>query len=122
MVLGSSCQPCNCSGNGDPNLLFNDCDPLTGACRTCLHNTAGPHCETCAPGFDGNALLPGNCTRRSLGVGRPSEGAGCLWEQAVSYVRPSRKRVDPDRPLWGWPLLKVNPCRPLAGPSGRAGQ
>ncbi|XP_053782326.1 laminin subunit alpha-5 isoform X2 [Desmodus rotundus] len=63
LVLGSSCQPCNCSGNGDPNLLFNDCDPLTGACRTCLHNTAGPHCETCAPGFYGNALLPGNCTR-----------------------------------------------------------
>ncbi|KAM5305915.1 laminin subunit alpha-5 [Glossophaga mutica] len=63
LVLGSSCQPCNCSGNGDPNLLFNDCDPLTGACRTCLHRTAGPHCETCAPGFYGNALLPGNCTR-----------------------------------------------------------
>ncbi|XP_035865899.1 laminin subunit alpha-5 isoform X3 [Phyllostomus discolor] len=63
LVLGSSCRPCNCSGNGDPNLLFNDCDPLTGACRTCLHHTAGPHCETCAPGFYGNALLPGNCTR-----------------------------------------------------------
>ncbi|XP_004716137.1 laminin subunit alpha-5 [Echinops telfairi] len=63
LVLGSSCQPCDCSGNGDPNMLFKDCDPLTGACRGCLRHTTGPHCETCAPGFYGNALLPGNCSR-----------------------------------------------------------
>ncbi|XP_058143271.1 laminin subunit alpha-5 isoform X3 [Dasypus novemcinctus] len=63
MVLGSSCRPCDCSGNGDPNLLFSDCDPLTGACRSCLRHTAGPRCEACAPGFYGDALLPGNCTR-----------------------------------------------------------
>lgn len=69
MVLGSSCQPCDCSGNGDPNLLFSDCDPLTGACRGCLRHTAGPRCESCAPGFYGNALLPGNCTRRRGGRG-----------------------------------------------------
>ncbi|XP_017358968.1 laminin subunit alpha-5 isoform X2 [Cebus imitator] len=63
LVLGSSCQPCDCSGNGDPNLLFSDCDPLTGACRGCLRHTTGSRCELCAPGFYGNALLPGNCTR-----------------------------------------------------------
>ncbi|XP_012628358.3 laminin subunit alpha-5 [Microcebus murinus] len=63
LVLGSSCQPCDCSGNGDPNLLFSDCDPLTGACRGCMRHTTGPRCESCAPGFYGNALLPGNCTR-----------------------------------------------------------
>ncbi|KAM6163895.1 laminin subunit alpha-5 [Rhynchocyon petersi] len=63
VVLGSSCQPCDCSGNGDPNMLFNDCDPLTGACRGCMRHTTGPRCETCAPGFYGNALLPGNCSR-----------------------------------------------------------
>lgn len=63
LVLGSSCQPCDCSGNGDPNMLFSDCDPLTGACRSCLHHTTGPRCQTCAPGFYGSALLPGNCTR-----------------------------------------------------------
>ncbi|XP_036862294.2 laminin subunit alpha-5 isoform X1 [Manis javanica] len=62
-VLGSSCQPCDCSGNGDPNMLFSDCDPLTGTCRGCLRHTTGPRCEACAPGFYGNALLPGNCTR-----------------------------------------------------------
>ncbi|XP_069892911.1 laminin subunit alpha-5-like [Dipodomys merriami] len=63
LVLGSSCQPCDCSGNGDPNLLFSDCDPLTGTCRGCLRHTTGPRCEACAPGFYGDALLPGNCTR-----------------------------------------------------------
>ncbi|XP_058990727.1 laminin subunit alpha-5 isoform X1 [Mustela lutreola] len=63
LVLGSSCQPCDCSGNGDPNLLFSDCDPLTGACRGCLRHTTGPRCESCAPGFFGNALVPGNCSR-----------------------------------------------------------
>ncbi|XP_004644257.1 laminin subunit alpha-5, partial [Octodon degus] len=62
LVLGSSCQPCDCSGNSDPNMIFSDCDPLTGACRGCLRHTTGPHCESCAPGFYGNALLPGNCT------------------------------------------------------------
>lgn len=74
MVLGSSCQPCDCSGNGDPNLLFKDCDPLTGACRGCLRHTAGPRCETCAPGFYGDALLPGNCSRTPGGglCGAPS--------------------------------------------------
>lgn len=78
-MLGSSCQPCDCSGNGDPNLLFNDCDPLTGACRGCLRHTTGPRCETCAPGFYGNALLPGNCTRRPQGGGGllGEGGAGC---------------------------------------------
>lgn len=91
LVLGSSCQPCDCSGNGDPNLLFSDCDPLTGACRGCLRHTTGPRCETCAPGFYGNALLPGNCTRRPAGrvgawrrgwAGCPL-GAGCVpcWAQ-----------------------------------------
>lgn len=69
-MLGSSCQPCDCSGNGDPNMLFSDCDPLTGTCRGCLRHTTGPRCESCAPGFYGNALLPGNCTRKWGGQGQ----------------------------------------------------
>ncbi|XP_043984093.1 laminin subunit alpha-5 isoform X1 [Gambusia affinis] len=63
MVLGSRCQPCHCNGNTDPNMLFTDCHPLTGECLSCMHNTAGPHCDICAPGYHGDAIHAKNCTR-----------------------------------------------------------
>ncbi|XP_054881817.1 laminin subunit alpha-5-like, partial [Poeciliopsis prolifica] len=62
MVLGSRCQPCHCNGNTDPNMLFTDCHPLTGECLSCMHNTAGPHCDLCAPGYHGDAIHAKNCT------------------------------------------------------------
>ncbi|KAH0619227.1 hypothetical protein JD844_019053 [Phrynosoma platyrhinos] len=62
LVIGSSCQPCDCSGNADPNMLFSDCDSLTGFCTGCMYNTAGPRCEVCAPGFYGDAVVAKNCT------------------------------------------------------------
>uniref|UniRef100_A0AAQ6AMH3 Laminin subunit alpha-5 n=1 Tax=Amphiprion ocellaris TaxID=80972 RepID=A0AAQ6AMH3_AMPOC len=62
MVLGSRCQPCHCHGNTDPNMLFTDCHPLTGECLSCMHNTAGPHCDVCAPGHYGDAINAKNCT------------------------------------------------------------
>uniref|UniRef100_A0A8C1MCI5 Laminin, alpha 5 n=1 Tax=Cyprinus carpio TaxID=7962 RepID=A0A8C1MCI5_CYPCA len=65
MVIGSTCQPCNCNGNSDPNMLFSDCHPLTGECQSCMHNSAGPHCEICAPGFYGDAITAKNCTRKT---------------------------------------------------------
>ncbi|KAM9296559.1 laminin subunit alpha-5 [Gastrophryne carolinensis] len=63
MVIGSSCLPCNCNGNSDPNMLFSECDPLFGTCSGCMYNTAGQHCELCAPGFYGDAIIAKNCTR-----------------------------------------------------------
>ncbi|OCT62438.1 laminin subunit alpha-5 isoform X2 [Xenopus laevis] len=63
MVIGSSCKPCNCNGNTDSNMLFSDCDPLFGTCSSCMFNTAGQHCELCAPGFYGDAVRAKNCTR-----------------------------------------------------------
>lgn len=62
MVLGSKCQPCHCHGNTDPNMLFTDCHPLTGECLNCMLNTAGLHCDVCAPGFYGDAVTAKNCT------------------------------------------------------------
>ncbi|XP_045702223.1 laminin subunit gamma-3 [Phyllostomus hastatus] len=49
------CRRCQCSGNVDPNAVGN-CDPLSGHCLRCLHNTAGAHCERCGRGFYGSAL------------------------------------------------------------------
>uniref|UniRef100_A0A8C8RBX0 Laminin subunit alpha-5 n=1 Tax=Pelusios castaneus TaxID=367368 RepID=A0A8C8RBX0_9SAUR len=65
LVIGSSCQPCDCSGNTDPNMLFNECDSLTGTCTGCMHHSAGPRCEVCAPGYYGDAVAAKNCTRCS---------------------------------------------------------
>ncbi|KAM6455807.1 laminin subunit alpha-5 isoform 2-T2 [Liasis olivaceus] len=65
LVIGSSCQPCDCSGNADPNMLFSDCNTLTGVCTGCMYNTAGPRCELCAPGFYGDAVVAKNCTECS---------------------------------------------------------
>uniref|UniRef100_A0A8C4GGV7 Laminin subunit alpha-5 n=1 Tax=Dicentrarchus labrax TaxID=13489 RepID=A0A8C4GGV7_DICLA len=63
MVLGSRCQLCHCHGNTDPNMLFTDCHPLTGECLSCMHDTAGPHCDICAPGYYGDAITAKNCTK-----------------------------------------------------------
>ncbi|XP_037833033.1 laminin subunit alpha-5 isoform X1 [Kryptolebias marmoratus] len=65
MIVGSRCQTCNCNGNTDPNMLFIDCHPLTGECLSCMHNTAGHHCDVCAPGYYGDAIGAKNCSKCS---------------------------------------------------------
>ncbi|XP_032815544.2 laminin subunit alpha-5 [Petromyzon marinus] len=61
-VIGSACRPCDCNGNSDPNMIFEDCHNVTGACGSCVPGTAGPRCQLCAPGFYGDAVVAKNCT------------------------------------------------------------
>ncbi|KAM3603251.1 uncharacterized protein V6R79_019351 [Siganus canaliculatus] len=61
MVIGGSCKRCDCNGNSDPNLIFNECHNVTGHCQHCWGNTAGASCERCAPGFYGDAITAKNC-------------------------------------------------------------
>uniref|UniRef100_A0A8C5I567 Laminin subunit alpha 4 n=1 Tax=Gouania willdenowi TaxID=441366 RepID=A0A8C5I567_GOUWI len=61
MAIGSSCKKCDCNGNSDPNLIFNECHNMTGHCQHCWANTAGAKCEKCAPGFYGDAISAKNC-------------------------------------------------------------
>nr|XP_033792839.1 laminin subunit alpha-4 [Geotrypetes seraphini] len=62
LLVGSTCRKCDCSGNSDPNLIFEDCDEVTGQCRNCLDNTTGFKCDRCAPGYHGDARVAKNCT------------------------------------------------------------
>ncbi|XP_046877503.1 laminin subunit alpha-4 [Hypomesus transpacificus] len=61
MLIGSSCKRCDCNGNSDPNLIFNECHNVTGVCQNCWGNTAGTSCDRCAPGFHGDAVGAKDC-------------------------------------------------------------
>ncbi|XP_027764767.1 laminin subunit alpha-4-like, partial [Empidonax traillii] len=67
LLIGSTCKKCDCNGNSDPNMIFEDCDEVTGQCRNCLHNTSGFKCERCAPGYYGDARFAKNCTACNCG-------------------------------------------------------
>ncbi|XP_035280923.1 laminin subunit beta-4 [Anguilla anguilla] len=56
---GERCDECPCNNNIDP-LDRNACNSVTGECLRCLHNTTGPQCQSCKPGYYGDALAQ-NC-------------------------------------------------------------
>ncbi|XP_058248268.1 laminin subunit alpha-4 isoform X2 [Hemibagrus wyckioides] len=60
---GDSCKKCDCNGNSDPNLIFNECHNVTGQCLHCYHNTAGHNCERCAHGYYGDAISAKDCRK-----------------------------------------------------------
>lgn len=53
LYLGT-CERCDCNGHAS------SCDPETGRCLQCLHNTDGDRCERCLPGFYGDPLRGGS--------------------------------------------------------------
>ncbi|KAK1801637.1 hypothetical protein P4O66_022279, partial [Electrophorus voltai] len=128
MVIGSTCQPCDCSGNSDPNLLFSECHPLTGECQGCMPGTAGPHCDACAPGFYGDALVAKNCTRCSCS---PCGTASCNPQTGQCHCKPGVTGVHCDHCEYGMFGMEscagcrpceceaaaalVQPCDPLTG-------
>ncbi|XP_015599371.1 laminin subunit beta-1 isoform X2 [Cephus cinctus] len=70
-IPGGECKTCDCSGNTDLNRPGN-CDPHTGRCLQCLHNTDGQNCQVCKPGFYGDALSQDcqDCRCNVLGTDR----------------------------------------------------
>ncbi|KAA8591296.1 hypothetical protein FQN60_002239 [Etheostoma spectabile] len=43
-----TCAGCNCYGHASA------CDPISGHCLSCQHNTEGPQCDKCRPGYFGD--------------------------------------------------------------------
>uniref|UniRef100_A0AAQ5YRY5 Uncharacterized protein n=1 Tax=Amphiprion ocellaris TaxID=80972 RepID=A0AAQ5YRY5_AMPOC len=79
----ASCRECSCSNNID--LSDRDaCDGRTGECLRCLHNTMGTHCQTCRPGYYGNALHQDckecSCDRRGTQVTQCPLGSPCFCD------------------------------------------
>ncbi|XP_033010826.1 laminin subunit alpha-1 [Lacerta agilis] len=60
LVPGQSCVPCDCNGNVDPTE-DGHCNSLTGECLKCIGNTVGQHCESCADGYYGDAVISKDC-------------------------------------------------------------
>ncbi|XP_010771954.1 multiple epidermal growth factor-like domains protein 8, partial [Notothenia coriiceps] len=102
---GEGCVQCECNGHGHPVRGY--CHNQTGQCY-CTHNTQGPHCESCLPGYYGDPRNNGTCYRQcqgrsvllsstsssamplssSLGWRSGTEGKGglshCLWVLSVT--------------------------------------
>uniref|UniRef100_A0A8C4MR81 Laminin subunit alpha-1 n=1 Tax=Equus asinus asinus TaxID=83772 RepID=A0A8C4MR81_EQUAS len=65
--LLAPCVPCTCNNHSDA------CDPDTGTCLNCSDNTAGDHCDVCAPGYYGKVTgSASDCTLCACPHSRPA--------------------------------------------------
>ncbi|XP_067447150.1 laminin subunit beta-4 [Thunnus thynnus] len=82
-VPGIRCEECPCNNNIDPDDR-DACDSVTGECLHCLHNTMGPRCQNCKPGYYGNALEQDckecSCDRRGTEVTQCPLGSPCFCD------------------------------------------
>uniref|UniRef100_A0A8C3QB86 Laminin subunit alpha-1 n=1 Tax=Geospiza parvula TaxID=87175 RepID=A0A8C3QB86_GEOPR len=87
LMAGQSCAPCECNGNVNPQEEGH-CDPFTGQCLKCLGNTAGHHCEKCADGYYGDAVIDKNCRACACHV-NGSLSSTCQHETGVCSCKPN---------------------------------
>ncbi|XP_062856618.1 laminin subunit beta-4-like [Trichomycterus rosablanca] len=86
ILPGARCKKCSCNNNIDPSDP-EACDTVTGDCRRCLYNTAGPQCQNCKPGYYGNALLQDckqcSCDPKGTIASKCPQGSPCLCDQVT---------------------------------------
>ncbi|CDQ96279.1 unnamed protein product [Oncorhynchus mykiss] len=58
ILFGGNCLQCECNDHAT------ECD-INGVCLDCTHNTTGPHCNQCLPGYYGDTSegTPEDCQR-----------------------------------------------------------
>uniref|UniRef100_G1Q4T5 Laminin EGF-like domain-containing protein n=2 Tax=Myotis lucifugus TaxID=59463 RepID=G1Q4T5_MYOLU len=101
LLVGNTCKKCDCSGNSDPNLIFEDCDEITGQCRNCLRNTTGFKCERCAPGYYGDARIAKNCAVCNCGGGPCDSVTGkCLEKSFEPPTGTDCPTISCDKCIW----------------------
>ncbi|VDK84796.1 unnamed protein product [Litomosoides sigmodontis] len=79
-LFDGRCQKCNCEGHSF------ECDPFTGDCINCQHNTTGHRCHQCLPGHYGNPSLGGElgqCYPCACPTIENSHSAQCSLTQLV---------------------------------------
>ncbi|KIH63236.1 laminin EGF-like protein [Ancylostoma duodenale] len=79
-LYGGRCEKCSCQGHTDT------CDPFTGECTNCQHNTTGVRCELCLPGHYGNPSLGGElgaCRPCACPTAENSRSPECVMTQLV---------------------------------------
>ncbi|KAL4656759.1 laminin subunit beta-4-like [Arapaima gigas] len=82
---GARCKECQCNNNIDVQDR-DACDAITGYCLRCLHHTYGQACESCEPGYYGDALAHNckecRCDLRGTVANMCPPGSPCLCEQS----------------------------------------
>ncbi|XP_012368222.1 laminin subunit gamma-2 [Octodon degus] len=94
------CQPCQCNNNVDPSASGN-CDPLTGRCLKCIHNTAGLNCDQCKAGYFGDPLAPNpadkcracNCNPVGSEPGQCRRDGSCICKPGFGGLNCERRAL-----------------------------
>uniref|UniRef100_A0A8C5CA55 Laminin subunit alpha 1 n=1 Tax=Gadus morhua TaxID=8049 RepID=A0A8C5CA55_GADMO len=95
LVAGGVCKRCDCHGNVNVSEAGH-CDATSGECLRCLRHTGGAHCDTCLPGYHGDAVHAKNC--RECGCDRSGAVTGvCDVTTAQCDCRPNVTGLTCDR-------------------------
>uniref|UniRef100_A0A7M4EVN4 Laminin subunit alpha-1 n=1 Tax=Crocodylus porosus TaxID=8502 RepID=A0A7M4EVN4_CROPO len=118
LVPGQTCVPCDCNGNVDP-LEDGHCDAVTGECLKCVGSTMGHHCEKCADGYYGDAVITKRCHVCECHL-NGSLSSICHHETGFCYCKPNVTGQRCDKCLNGYYGLNTGlGCLPCScSPSG----